>query len=154
MQTETKVFPIIDLSVPRLLQATQDLPQLGVTQVADDGYTYLNIDDEYIHHLCPILQKEINPDIRKPDYFGKKLGGAHITIFYADEHQRLQNADREKQHFFSIRRACLAELSGQKYFVLLVNAPSLVALRKKYGLAPSLLFKQHAIPLHITIGRL
>lgn len=139
------------LKVSQLLDAALHLPAEGLVVTTEHRWTYLDIDDDYIHRLFPLLAEE-EGYIQKPEYFGENLAGAHITIMYPEENKFILSEDLGKTHSFSIRGAFYVDLGLKRYYVLEVESASLLALRAKYGLGPLLDFKNYLINLHITIG--
>lgn len=139
----------ITLDIPELFNAAQLLPLSGTTQLSDNNLFYLDIDDAYIHQLFPLLEVE---GIKKPDYFGKKSAGAHITIAYPEEVKKINQKDLAQEYDFAIKNIISADIALKKYYVLLVESASLLQLRKEYGLPDLLNFKGYLIGFHITIG--
>lgn len=127
------------------------LPTQGKLAETVEGLVYLDIDDRYIHDVFDLLK---HTTAQKPPYFDTEHHGvgAHISIFYPDENNNLHPDDWGKIHDFKIRELVSAEINDTKYFVLLVNSPSLVTLRLKYGYPKKLSYKDYLIDFHITIG--
>ncbi|KTC78412.1 hypothetical protein [Legionella brunensis] len=142
---------LIHFNIPELLNKARSLPLSGRLTMSTDGLLYLDLSDDYIHTLYPLL-KNYFADIVKPDYFGQKSAGAHISVIYPEENKIINSDELEKQHSFEILQAFAADLVNKRYYVLAVSAPTLVELRNKYGLGPQLNFKSHWIDLHITVG--
>lgn len=136
------------LQLPDVLNAVANLPTVGKLAIAGE-IVYLDIDDEFIHQGYPMLKK---PSIEKPNYFGDDAIGAHITVIYPEENQQIDQVYLGEQHLFSIRGVFSADINLKRYYVLMVKAPTLLQLRRKYGLGEKLLFKDYLIDLHITIG--
>lgn len=90
--------------------------------------------------------------IKKPDYFGEKSVGAHITVVYPEENKIINNRDLDQEHSFIIKDIVTAELGAKIYYILLVDSPSLLKLRRRYNLSDKLSFKGYSIGFHITIG--
>lgn len=140
------------LHLPKLLKEAKQLPQSGyLKMVAKDHYSYLNIDDNYVHQLYPFLQDE-DKEIQKPRYFGDGLVGAHISVIYPDEKKVLKPEDINKEHAFEITNVMTMDIDAKRYFVLGINSPSLVAVRGKYKLPELLSFRTYSVQMHITIG--
>jgi hypothetical protein len=137
------------LVLPQLIQAASQLPMTG-TVAAIELYTYLDIDDRFIHELYPLLP---NPHklIQKPNYFGENMG-AHISIIYPEENQLIHDEDIGTKHTFTIQQAFTTTLDMKKYWGLAIHSPSILALRKKYDLAERPCYKNHRVNFHITIG--
>ena len=137
---------------PLLCMQAQKLPHTGVLCQADNGYTYLDIDDSYIYTLHPLLVNA-GTIIHRPDYFGEGGIGAHISVIYKEERaihgKQLPIGGR---HSFEIYDLCYANIDKKRYYVLRVVSPSLEGVRTSCGLPIFLNFKGHAVPHHITIG--
>jgi hypothetical protein len=142
--------PLIEkLNIPELMSAASHLALDGKLAISDNNLVYLDVDDAYIHRLFPLLH---NQQIKKPDYFGKKLAGAHITVIYPEENTKINKNDLDQKHDFILKNLVVAQLGLKKYYVLLVESFSLLELRKKYQLPDLLCFKGYTIGFHITIG--
>lgn len=147
----TKTLIFHPLNLPHLVETAQTLSPIGLLATSATHWTYLNIDDAYIHQLHPLL--ETCPEkIDKPEYFGEDLAGAHITVIYPEEQKFVANEDLGIIHQFTVKDAFYADLDLKRYYVLTVESPSLIALRNKYGLGELLSFKDYPVHLHITIG--
>lgn len=142
-------FKLLDL--PQLIATARTLSPIGRLVTTADKWTYLDIDDAYIHQLFPLLEDHYQ-QLYKPEYFSNHLAGAHITVIYPEENKFIDNNDLGKQHQFSIIGSYSADLNLKRYYVLAIKSASLTALRKKYGLGHRLSFKNHLVKLHITIG--
>ncbi len=141
---------ITTLTNEPLLEKAHMLNATG-TLMQKDLYAYLKITDEYIHQLYDFL--DTNLSIEKPDYFSEaKSAGAHVTIFYPDEHVVVKPEDLGKTHGFSIENLCYVMLGKKGYFVLMVTIPSLAQLRADYGLSQKPVYKGFPIEFHITIA--
>lgn len=129
----------------------EKLPTQGRLALSSQGLVYLDIDDGYIHEVWPLLKQS---SIQKPDYFDARTDfmGAHVSVFYPDENVILRQSDLDKVHDFEIKGACWAVVFDKRYYVLLVEAPSLLGLRLSYGKKPQLTFKSFLIDFHITFG--
>lgn len=139
------------INIPGLMEIALSFSQFGYLSRSKDNLIYLNIDDDYIHRLFPLL-KETNEQINKPAYFSEKLVGAHISVIYPEEYTSMLEIDLDRKHHFKITGTFSADLGTKRYYVLGVESPSLLALRQKYNLGSKLYFKKHRIDLHITIG--
>lgn len=132
-----------------MIDVAQHLSSKGITQTTENNLFCLNIDDTYIHQLFPLLEDE---RIKKPDYFGEKYVGAHITIIYPEESKHINTHDLQQEHNFFVKDIVAAEIGQKTYYALLIESPSLLRLRKKYNLPDLLSFKGYSIGFHITIG--
>lgn len=135
---------------PFLIEKAFHLTPKGVLSIHKNALTYLDIDDAYIHTLFPLLEE--SSVLEKPDYFGKENIGAHVSIIYPEETLLPENNEIGTEHFFQVKGLVTTFLEGKLYYVLEVDAPSLLALRKKYGLPNQPCFKRHLVNFHITIA--
>ncbi|KTD11339.1 hypothetical protein [Legionella jamestowniensis] len=147
----TNYLKLKRLDIPDLLDAALNLPTSGDIKQSKDGLLYLDIADSYIHDLYPFL-KNYSSVIIKPDYFGQKSAGAHISIIYPEENSANMQEELGKTHHFKVLQVVSGDLGHKRYYVLTVSAPTLIEVRKKYQLGPQLKFKDHWIDLHITLG--
>lgn len=127
------------------------LPHSGKIKILAGGFSYLDIDDRFIHAIFPLLNY---PGIVKPDYFSDENNhmGAHISITYPEENVQLDIAEENKQMSFSVEGLFAADLVNKRYFALKVNAPDLIHLRRQYGLGDQLQLKGYLLEPHITVG--
>jgi hypothetical protein len=113
------------------------LPQEGQLERKSDGFVYLKVDDEYINALYPMLGLE-EKGYKKPPYFRRSDSpGAHISVFYADEH--VHPVEIGQTFHFQVKRIAIVHPSKKSsYVVLQVTSPELEHLREEYGLSPKL----------------
>jgi hypothetical protein len=137
------------LSVPKLFDTVTHLSGKGHLKMNAFGLTYLDIDDNYIHQIFPLIS---DMSVMKPEYFGKDLVGAHISVIYPDEDISCHKADLNKEHGFTVIGLFSATIENKKYYFLKVKAPSLISVRRRHGLSNKLFFKNFWIDLHITVG--
>jgi hypothetical protein len=128
--------------------ARSNLSQTGTLQEGKDGFVYLKVDDNYIHQLFPLLHRK---NYEEPPYFRRiDSPGAHISVFYTDERNRIGRINEIGQPFtFTINHIKTVPPGSNEYLVLTVTSPELERLRKKYGLKP--LLRGH--DFHITIAK-
>ena len=150
--TTTSTIPVtseVPLSWQDALDYAQEfLPKTGQLVVKSDGFGYLRVDNAYINTLFPILDAK-QDGFRKPPYFRRpEAPGAHISVFYADEHIRPEEIG---EYFnFELKRIRIVQTSKDtSYIILEVEAPELEALRRKYGLSPKLFGHE----FHITLAK-
>jgi hypothetical protein len=144
-----KIPQITKLNIPQIVAIASRFSHNGKLAISQNNLSYLNIDDHYINQLLPLLNDQ---NIKMPNYFGKGGVGAHITIMYPEEGKVIAKNDLDQEHRFSIKDLVTAKIGEKFYYVLLVESPSLVNVRRKYGLPDLLCFKGYAIGFHITIG--
>lgn len=126
------------------------LPLSGILRDAD-GFVYVDLDDRYIFDLIKLIEDK---GFEIPPYFGRPdLVGAHITVMYPEEFQTLNIEHvRESGEVISFSPIdCkiihpLKLLEIDEIYILLIEAPQLIELRKKYGLPPV------KYDFHITVG--
>lgn len=138
-------------SCPKILHYIhEELPQQGVLK-SSDGFVYVDVDDAYIHKLIAFIQKD---GFEKPPYFGSTdLVGAHISVIYQDEMKQYGVGEIEECGETIDFRATGCNIvhphkwkdMDEVYFVV-VEAPELDQIRKKYGLP------KREYDFHITIG--
>lgn len=136
-------------SFPGLSDVLSQLPTVGSLKMNALGLTYLDIDDNYIHHISPLINDK---DAVKPDYFGDGLVGAHISVIYPSEETSCHEIDLNQQHQFSVSNMYSAIIENKKYYVLKIKAPTLTSIRRRCGLPDKLFFKNYWIDLHITVA--
>ncbi|GAB4189133.1 MAG: hypothetical protein Tsb0015_09660 [Simkaniaceae bacterium] len=126
------------------------LPEYGTLQQDKYGFVYVDIDDDYIDDLWPYIETE---GFKVPPYFrGRDFHGAHISVVYEPE-AKIYNlgaiAEIGKTVYFKIKDCQIVSLPNDNWdsvCLLIVEAPYLSKIRKKYGL-PAM---KH--DFHITIG--
>ncbi|GAB5411344.1 MAG: hypothetical protein ChlgKO_04580 [Chlamydiales bacterium] len=127
--------------------AQEHLRQTGILKNTN-GFVYLDINDNYIFDLVPLIQET---GFKSPPYFGKEgLVGAHISVIFPDELNDIEIDECGEEFSFRLMN-CIAIAPEQykgliKFYLLIVEAPELNSLREKYGLEKS----EHNF--HITIG--
>lgn len=128
--------------------ARHHLPLEGQLLMKSDGFVYLKVDDEYIHTLFPMLSLE-REGFHEPPYFrSKEAPGAHISVFYEDEHI-LPEEIGQTFHFVLKEIVIVRASKTASYAVLQVESPELEKLREKYGLSPKL----HGHEYHISLAK-
>lgn len=139
------------LHIPNVNEAIRTLTRHGILKTTDQGLVYLDIDDDYIHLVYPLIQKEMDW-VEKPDYFGTGLIGAHISVIYPEEKISLNPQVLQQKHFFNTAGLFAAKLGSKKYYVLRIKSPTLIDLRLQNGLPEKLWFKEQFVDLHITVA--
>lgn len=132
-----------------LIDTASKLDNVGYLVKNEANLIYLDIDDNYIHQLLPLLGDK---KIKSPDYFSEHIIGAHISVIYPNELKPITDNELGSKHYFKIKEAYTAKLDLRNYYVLTVDAPSLLELRRKYALPDLLCFKNYGVEFHITIG--
>lgn len=115
---------------------------------ASDGFVYVQVDNDYIKSLVPLLS---DLGYVEPDYFGEGKVGAHITVIYPEE-LKLFGIDAIQEEgepiAFTIKdcEVVFPRKNFESAYLILVDAPRLDTLRDKYGLGK----REYAF--HITVG--
>lgn len=137
----------------KISTAVGNLPHSGNIKIYPDGFSYLDIDNSFIHATYPLLDYS---GIVKPNYFSAKHNqiGAHISITYPEENVTLDRREENRLITFSVVGLFAADLGNKRYFALKVDAPDLIQLRHHYGLGDKLQLKGYLLELHITIATL
>ncbi len=130
-----------------VIYAQEHLPLRGTLVQKANGYVYLKVDDRFIHDLFPKLKASAS--FKKPPYFRRDdAPGAHISVFYENEHVTPQELGGE----FKFRLKEIIEVHPKKnlsYIVLRLDAPELEKLREKYGRSA----KINNNEFHITLAK-
>lgn len=128
----------------------KNLPEYGVLKQDSYGFVYVDVDDRYIQNLITFLEDE---GYEKPPYFGRGLHGAHISVIYVNEAD-YYSIDKIEEAGTTINfkvKGCKIVSPPSKPneldYLVIVEAPVLNKIRKKYGLAKPL------YDFHITIGK-
>lgn len=135
-------------SIMGIFNIQSDLPHEG-TLKCENGFVYVDLDDETIHKVAPeLLEKGFE---ESPYYNGSSLAGAHITVIYPDEMERIKTFEEEgKSVFFQPVRCEIVHPprweEGAFAFLAIVEAPELDSIREKYGL------EKLPFDFHITLG--
>lgn len=138
------------INIPAILKLASQFEMKGKLAISSNNLVYLDIDDDFIHRLFPLLTIQ---DVKKPDYFGEKSAGAHISVIYPEEENfKIEKADLGKEHEFIIKKLIAAEIGQKIYYILLIESPTLLQLRRNYLLPDLLCFKGYSIGFHITLG--
>ncbi|WP_420422035.1 hypothetical protein [Simkania sp.] len=133
---------------PKLLEViNSNLPLSGTLKQESDGFTYVDLDDRYIHELIQHLPRE---GFSEPPYFGPGLIGAHITVIMPEEWTSIQKVEEcGTKVSFSLKECEIVHPEREdisEVFLITIQAPALGALRAKYGFSPP------AFDFHITLG--
>lgn len=135
----------------KILSFTQNQLAATGTLKSSNGFVYVDVDDDYIHKLIKFIQPY---GFEEPPYFGNPgLVGAHITVIYPDEAEKYALGElKECGETITFKpKGCMTvqppnwEEVTEVYF-LVVNAPKLDKIRKKYELP------KREYDFHITIG--
>ena len=131
------------------LKSSLNLPHVGKLKTTLLGLTYLSVDNNYVHRVFALINDK---ELTKPDYFQPSGVGAHISVIYPEEKIKIPSSELNQDYLFEIIGLFSATLADKFYYVLKVDAPTLVSLRKRYGLSEKLRIKNHLVDMHITVG--
>ncbi len=126
--------------------AKENLPMEGELKIKSSGFVYLKVDDDYIHTLFPMLGLKAE-GFKEPPYFRtKEAPGAHISVFYEDEH--IVPTEIGQYFHFELKQITIIKTSKDtSYAILQVESPELEKLREEYGLSPKLFGHEFHISL-------
>lgn len=139
---------------PTVIEATASLDHQGVLKQKDNGYLYVEVPNEYISLLLPLI--DCDGRLVPPRHYTSKKGiGAHISVMYENERidNEIWNIDEMGEVFtFDVKELRTVKLTRdnkmKKLWLLALEAPELEKLREAYGLSNKL--KGH--DFHITLA--
>lgn len=147
-----KIIPQKELNATEILDyANENLPLYGRLRVDERGFTYLDIENEYIYELLPFLE---TAGATNPPYFDAIYSaGAHVSVILASEiHPPLNLEEFEEDIPFTITGCYSVEpenwLEMETIWFLTIDAPKLSMIRTNLGLSPKI--QDHEF--HITIA--
>lgn len=137
-----------------VIAVAKQFKAIGVLKQKDNGYLYVEVSNDYIGQLLPLIQAQGR--LVPPRHYASKKGiGAHISVMYENERiaQEIWNISEIGQTFsFTVKELRTVKLSRdgkmRKLWLIAVEAPALERLREKYGLTSRL--KGH--DFHITLA--
>lgn len=171
---DTKFNELLRETETEVLNALDDLPNIGEVKATDGGFVFVDISDEYIHRSVKVLQ-DLGYEFEPPEYFGGdgSIGnsGAHITILSEEEHadvekrfegeekpatqlEKLEGKLRIGQEINYKQGQCIVvaqEHWGLRnkradLYILQVEAPNLASIRSDCHLLPV------KYPFHVTLA--
>lgn len=136
------------LNQPAALEKALVLSNTGVLKQKENGFVYLDISNQFITAVIPLLDHEGTINARPT---AARSIGAHISVF--DEGEKITPKELGNSFSFSvkeIRNFTLHTRDGlKKLWVIAVESPELEQLREKYGVSPKL----KGYDYHITLGK-
>ena len=140
-------------SQPWVLEQAEQIVHQGVLKQKDNGYLYVEVSNEFISSILPLL--DAPGKLVPPRHYTSKKGiGAHISVMYENErieHELWSIEELGQEFTFRIRELRTVKLvkdnKMKKLWLIAVDAPELEKLREHYGLSSKL--KGH--DFHITI---
>lgn len=133
---------------PSVVAEACHLSDRGVLTQKPNGFIYLNVSNQFITALTPLL--EIPGELKSPPTAARSVG-AHISVF--EESENIMPLELNQTFSFSVkevRSLVIHTRDGlKKLWIIAVDSPELEALRQSYGCSPKL--KGH--DFHITLGK-
>jgi len=124
---------------------------VGTLKQGDDGFVYIDISNNIIHGLFPLVDDE---DAEEPPYFGKGNIGAHISAISDEEIKDIEIKEIGEKIPFEIIGVYSANPDGwddmSKVWFINVDCPKLKKIRRKYDLPETYKDKKH--DFHITFS--
>lgn len=153
----TPAFADVDYQIenqPQVIEQTTCLEHKGVLKQKPNGYLYVDVSNEFIASLLPLI--EAQGTIVPPSHYKSKKGiGAHISVMYENElimNDIWEIKELGQEYSFEVLELRTVKImssgKAKKLWLLAVSAPELENLRKSYNLSPRL--KGH--DFHITLG--
>jgi hypothetical protein len=132
-----------------LIYSERRLPHSGILKLGPTGLIYLDVSNDYINKLVKFIEADGFLDSTCLD--GPSTIGAHISVISGKEAKSIKNVKELGNKFFFTIKDCIKVHPPQwkavdELYILVVEAPGLDAVRKKYGLPK----KQNEF--HITFG--
>ena len=147
LEKMSKDLKIVRLENAKLLEHAMRLPQKGTIKLTRENLLYLDIDDGFIHQLCPLLTGR---NIRKPDYFSMGIG-SHISIIYPNEFDS-PIFQLGLKVSFRVIEFFRAETEDRIYYALTVGSQALSQIRSMNRLDNKLNLNGYIVDMHTTIG--
>lgn len=141
----------VPLSESQVMECVGRLPLSGTLERSSD-FLFVKIDDCFIYDVLSLIERE---GFSSPPYFGEGRVGAHISIAFPNELEKIPNIPEcGSKVSFTLRSCEVIQLQSEseilagidELYLLVIDAPELDALREKYGLPKS------KYPFHITLG--
>lgn len=127
--------------------ARHHLPLEGKLSINAEGFSYLKVDDDYIHTLFPMLKLNEKGYREPPFYRRKGAPGAHISVFNVSE--QISPSEVGQIFHFDLKQITIVKSKYASFVVLQVESHELEKLREKYGLSPKLFGHD----FHISLGK-
>lgn len=133
---------------PTAIEHMETLPNTGILKQKENGFVYLDVPNEFITDVIPLLD---HPGRLQPRPTASKSIGAHISVFH--EGENIAPEELNAPFSFSVKEIRSFTLNTRdglkKLWVIAVNSPELESLRKSYGCSPKL----KGYDFHITLGK-
>lgn len=143
---------VLDTDFLKIGGRLETVPLFGVLKQASDGYVYVDVSNNFIHGIFPLIKEK---DIEKPPYFESKYQrvGAHISVMKSEEVEEIEEIEEIGEEFtFKLGGLKSVEPEGwddvERVWFIQVESPELEQLRKKYGFSKKL----NGHEFHITVA--
>ena len=135
-------------SQPLVEEILQALPTSGVLKQKENGFIYLDVSNDFITKVVPLIDHE---GIIRPRPTASRSIGAHISVFHESEEVIPDELEMTFNFYIKeVRSFIMHSRDGlKKLWVIAVESEELQKLREKYGLKPLL----KGYDFHITIGK-
>ncbi len=137
---------------PNVIERAVQIQNRGILKQKDNGYLYLEVSNDFIEQLLPMINAPIQPT---PDYSNPMGIGAHISVVYDEEWlgDPIFDINELGQEFtFTVKDlGTVISLKNniiKKWWIINVDAPQLQQLRMNYGLSS----KPKGYEYHVSIG--
>lgn len=138
----------------QVIEAAHQIEQKGVLKQKDNGYLYVDVSNDFIAKLLPLI--DVPGKLVPPRHYTSKKGiGAHISVMYENEqidHEIWEISELGQVFNFQVKELRTVKLNKdgkmKKLWLIALEAPALEQLRESYGLSSKL--KGH--DFHITIA--
>ena len=137
-----KKIPKKEINEAEIIEyATENLPLSGKLVTDERGFTYLDIENEYIYELLPFLETF---GATTPPYFDAIYdAGAHVSVILASEkHPPINLEDIDDDIPFTITGCYFVEPDNwpeiETIWFLTIDAPKLSEIRTQLSLSPKI----------------
>jgi hypothetical protein len=138
-----------------LSDSLKALATVGKLKLLDGNYLYLDVSNDYIHTLYPLLENNIKEKVSQPNYFTDEKNhiGAHASVIYPEE-KSIQNISGclGKYYDFTVQGLFVKDVHAKRYYALKIQSPELLTLRQQNQLPNELNFRGNNISFHITLA--
>jgi hypothetical protein len=151
--------PIVTtINNPTLLNAAKSLSAQGKLEVAEDGFVYLKVSDDYLNVLYPIVVRYADTKDAPCIVPASNDIGSHITLFYAgdlgpDEIKSLPidktfNFQVKEVEMITTKKRWHQKLEKIIWYVVTIDSPTLSS-----SIKPLTMNRRYRRSLHISIAR-
>jgi|3_EtaG_2_1085321.scaffolds.fasta_scaffold60318_2 hypothetical protein len=143
---------VLDLNFIKQGGRLKSVPLYGKLKQANDGYVYLDVSNNFINGIFPLIRDE---GIEKPPYFQGKYQriGAHVSVVSSEEADMFEDIEEIGEEF-SFKLGSLKSVEPERWpdmdrvWFVQIESSELKQLRRKYGLPQKL----NGHEFHITVA--